>query len=114
MQVYTDVDAPAWLLLAVDQVLHPVDVVEAQRDRGYEALQRDLDGQPKVFLQQRAGQRSHRLRFFKVDTKRKPDLRWNIPSNTTKGHHLKCGPKTKKTKQIILKGGEHQPLGIEP
>lgn len=47
---YTDVDAPARLLLAIDEVLHPVDVVQAQRDSGDEALQRDLDGQAKVFL----------------------------------------------------------------
>lgn len=64
----TDVDAPAWLLLAVNEVLHPVDVVEAEGDSGYEALQRDLDGQTKVLLQQGAGQRSHRLRLFEVHT----------------------------------------------
>lgn len=46
----TDVDAPARLLLAVNEVLHPVDVVEAQGDGGYESLQRDLDGQTKVLL----------------------------------------------------------------
>lgn len=62
----TDVDAPAWLLLPVDEVLHPVDVVEAQGDGGDEALQRDLDAQVKVLLQQGAGQRPHRLRFLKV------------------------------------------------
>lgn len=64
----TDVDAPAWLLLAVDEVLHPVDVVEAEGDGGYEALQGDLDAQTKVLLQQGAGQRSHRLRLFEVHT----------------------------------------------
>lgn len=65
----TDVDAPAWLLLAVDEVLHPVDVVEAEGDGGDEALQRDLDGQAEVLLQQGAGQRSHRLRLFEIHTR---------------------------------------------
>lgn len=62
----TDVDASAWLLLAINQVLHPVDVVEAEGDGGYEALQRDLDGQTKVLLQQGAGQRSHRLWLLEI------------------------------------------------
>lgn len=39
----TNVDAPAWLLLAVNEILHPVDVVETEGHSGYEALQRDLD-----------------------------------------------------------------------
>lgn len=64
----TDVDAPARLLLPVDQVLHPVDVVEAQGDGGDEALQRDLDGQAKVLLQQGAGQGSHRLGLLEIHT----------------------------------------------
>lgn len=64
----TDVDASARLLLAVDEVLHPVDVVEAEGHGGDEALQRNLDGQTKVLLQQGAGQRSHRLRLFEVHT----------------------------------------------
>lgn len=46
----TDVDASARLLLSTNKVLHPVDVVEAQGDGGYEALQRDLDCQTKVLL----------------------------------------------------------------
>lgn len=46
----TDVNAPAWLLLSIDEVLHPVDVVEPQGDGGDETLQRDLDGQAKVLL----------------------------------------------------------------
>lgn len=46
-----------------------MDVVEAEGDGGYEALQRDLDGQTKVLLQQGAGQCSHRLRFFEIHSK---------------------------------------------
>lgn len=64
----TNVDAPAWLLLAVNEILHPVDVVETEGHSGYEALQRDLDCQTKVLLQQGAGQRSHRFRLFKIHT----------------------------------------------
>ena len=62
----TDVDAPAGLLLAVDEVLHPMYVVEAQGDGGDEALQRDLDAQAKVLLQQGAGQGSHCLWFLEI------------------------------------------------
>lgn len=64
----TDVDAPTWLLLPINEVLHPVDVVEPQGDGGDEALQRDLDGQAEVLLQQGAGQSSHCLWFFKIHT----------------------------------------------
>lgn len=46
----TDVNAPARLLLSINEVLHPVDIVEPQGDSGDEALQRDLDGQAKVLL----------------------------------------------------------------
>lgn len=44
LRAVTDVDAAARLLLAVDEVLHPVDVVEAEGHGGDEALQWDLDG----------------------------------------------------------------------
>ena len=66
LQVRTDVDAPAWLLLAVDEVLHPVDVVEPQGHGGDQALQRDVDGQAKVLLQEGTGQRPHRLWLFEI------------------------------------------------
>ena len=66
---HTDVDASARAVagaLVADEVLHPVDVVEAQRHGGDEALQGDLDGQAKVLLQQGAGESPHRLRVLKV------------------------------------------------
>ena len=43
-----------------------MDVVEAQRHRGDEALQGDGDGQAEVLLQQRVRERAHRLRLFEV------------------------------------------------
>lgn len=64
--VFTDIDASAWFLLSINEVLHPVDVVEAQRDGGYEALQGDLNGQTKILFQQSAGQSSHCLWLLKI------------------------------------------------
>lgn len=77
----TDVDSPAWLLLTIDEVFYPVDVVEAQGHGGYEAFQRDLDGQTKVFLQQGAGQCSHRLWLFEIHTKRKNRSSTNVTNS---------------------------------
>lgn len=62
----TNVNAPARLLLAIDEVLHPVDVVEAEGHGGDEALQWDLDGQTKVLLQQGAGKSSHCFRLLEI------------------------------------------------
>lgn len=41
---HTDVDAPPWVPLPPNQVLHPVDVVKAERHGGDEPFQGDLDG----------------------------------------------------------------------
>lgn len=52
--------------LVADKVLHPVDVVQPEGHGGDQPLQRDVDGQPEVLLQQGAGQRPHRLRVLEV------------------------------------------------
>ncbi len=41
---HTDVDAPPWVPLPPNQVLHPVDVVKAEWHGGDEPFQGDLDG----------------------------------------------------------------------
>lgn len=43
-----------------------MDVVEAKGHGGDEALQRDLDGQAKVLLQQGAGESPHRFRLLEI------------------------------------------------
>lgn len=61
-----------------------MDVVEAEGDGGYKALQRDLDGQTKVLLQQGAGQSSHRLRLFEINTGGETNMAFKFNSNTLK------------------------------
>lgn len=43
-----------------------MNVVEAEGHGGYEALQRDLDGQAKVLLQQGAGECPHRFWLLEI------------------------------------------------
>lgn len=49
-----------------NEILHPVDVVQPQGDGGNEPFQGDVNGEPKILLQEGTRQSSHRLGVLEV------------------------------------------------